>query len=92
MKLKIVSKGTAASTRVIDAATGKPIENVEFVAWHCKPDGVPSAIIAIANAAVDITTEAEQGDLDEHEPESASVEGVADLQQGGAAGTERNAS
>lgn len=54
MKLKIHSKGTPGSTRVMDAETGEELANVMGVSWNCT-GGSETATAVITVERVPVT-------------------------------------
>ncbi len=58
MKLKIISDGTAAGSRVVDADTGEEVEDVCSLAWHLDARGyISAAAIGVEMLAAEITFE-----------------------------------
>lgn len=57
MKIKIVSDGTARTTKVINAETGEVIEGCYSVKWKVDTDSqISTAILAFRNIPVDVVT------------------------------------
>ena len=55
MKLKIVSDGTRAGTKVVDADTGEVLEGVHMLSWGFSAgDQMADAMIAVEGVQVDI--------------------------------------
>lgn len=61
MKLKIVSDGTDSGTSVVDAETGKVVDNVIKVLWK-KGLGEPSRAV-VEFLDVDIDAEADEAEI-----------------------------
>lgn len=53
MRLRITSDGTPYGTRVVDAGTGAPVENVLSVSWRADVDRV-TALVEILAPAVEV--------------------------------------
>ena len=58
MKIRITSKGTPGSTRVVNAETGDELKNVTHIAWTVGVDGDSTATIAVRAVPVDVIAEA----------------------------------
>lgn len=48
MKLKIISEGTAGTTKVVNAETGEELENVVAVMWEANAHKGPDAACQIS--------------------------------------------
>lgn len=59
MKIKIISDGTPRGTRVVDRATGEPIERVASISWVITASGHAAASIIIDDPEVDLEVETE---------------------------------
>jgi hypothetical protein len=58
MKIRITSKGTPGSTRVVNAETGDELKNVTHIAWTVGVDGLSVATITVLAVPVDVIAEA----------------------------------
>lgn len=58
MKIRITSKGTPGSTRVVNAETGEELKNVTHIAWTVGVDGDSLATIAVKAVPLDVIAEA----------------------------------
>lgn len=54
MRLKIISDGVGASTKVVDAETGKKVMNAYAVKWSVSARGVAKAKLYLINVPVEI--------------------------------------
>jgi hypothetical protein len=58
MKIKIISQGTARTTRVINAETGEVIEGVTSAKWECSMENpVATATLTVNLAGIDVEGE-----------------------------------
>lgn len=57
MKIKIVSEGRGATTKVIDADTGEPLQNIDKVSWSVEAKGLANAVVEFINVPVDVIGE-----------------------------------
>lgn len=57
MKLKLISNGLPAGTRVVDAATGKRIENVQSVSYSIAYNAAPTLTLTVVLAEAEIEAE-----------------------------------
>lgn len=51
-KIKITSDGTPFGTRVVDANSGVPIDNVTKIVWSIDVNGIAEAVLTIDNVEV----------------------------------------
>jgi hypothetical protein len=58
-KLKIISDGTTAGTRVIDLETGETINGIQMITWTCSDIGQPEVLVSISGVECEIITEAQ---------------------------------
>jgi len=56
MNLKIISDGTPANTKVVDAETGEPVANVTKVQWSLAWNGYAKARIDVVLMEIDAET------------------------------------
>ena len=60
MKIKIISDGTSAGTKIIDEDSGEEIGSVSKVGWIAEAGEVKTrAVVEIINVPVEITTDAD---------------------------------
>lgn len=58
MKLKIISDGTLAGTKVVNAETGETVEGCYYVDWHCHIDNNHiGAVIWLRDVAIEVVTD-----------------------------------
>jgi hypothetical protein len=63
LKIRIVSNGHGPYTRVENAETGEPLENVTAIGWKINAGGLGTAIIEVVVVPVNITTDAQIKEL-----------------------------
>tara|TARA_Y100001938_G_scaffold135299_1_gene196794 strand:+ start:3035 stop:3313 length:279 start_codon:yes stop_codon:yes gene_type:complete len=61
MKIKIVSDGTCAGTRVLDASTGTAVQGVQLISFMASPQGAPEAFLHVAGVQCEIITDCRMG-------------------------------
>ena len=60
MKIKIVSDGTPAGTKVVHADTGETVEGVQMINFMASVDGQCEALMSVVGVQCEIYTEARQ--------------------------------
>ena len=71
MRIKIVSDGTAAGTRVVDAETGEPVLGVQMINWMATVEGQCEALMHVVGVQCEIVTSARQALVPEFNPYEA---------------------
>lgn len=58
MKIKIISDGTSAGTKVVDCVSGEPIAGVTMINYMASTDGEPEALMHLVGIQCEIVCDA----------------------------------
>jgi hypothetical protein len=61
MKIKIISDGTSAGTKIVDQDTGEFLNNAVSVTWRISVHGTAVATVTLRDVPVDVVGEADYG-------------------------------
>lgn len=60
MKIKIISKGTSVTTKLVNADTLEPIEHVASIEWAVNAGGIAQAVVTFNQVQADVIGETEE--------------------------------